>query len=217
MRLLTAVRRRPAPGAVAVTARTVPPVVAAVAALAALPALVTRARGGQDFSGALQMAALLTGAGAGFAADDQAANVLAPSPTTLIARRALRAVGVVFVLLAGATVALLAAATAGGPPVALSGALAVLAGAAGVACALAAGAAGDTALAPGVSSALGAILTMGTLSALAERWHRVPTLARTEFDRRWLALALAGVVVALVRSRDPAGGRLPGLRRPARG
>ena len=216
MRLLTAALRRLAPGAVAVTARTVPPVVAAVALLAALPALITRARGGHDLTGALQVAALLTGAGAGFAADDQAASILAPSPTTLLARRALREVSVVLVLLAGATVALVLAATAGGPPVAVSGALAVLAAAAGIACALAAGAPTDAALAPGLSSALGAVLTLGTISALAERWPWVPTLARTDFDRRWLVLAAVGSIVALVRSRDPAGRRLPGLRREAR-
>ncbi len=190
--------------AVAVTARTVPLAVAALGIMAALPALVTRARGGSDLTLALQAAALFAGAGAGFAADDQAANILAPSPTPLVARRALRAVGVALVLMAGFGSALVLAATAGGPPVALAGPLAVLVAAAGTAAALASAAAGDGPMAPGVSSALGAVLALATLSSVAERWSWIPSLARPEFDRRWLFVAGAGALVALVRSRDPA-------------
>lgn len=198
----------------AVTARTVPPAVVAIAVLAALPAFIARARGGHDMTGGLQFAAVLAGAAAGFAADDQAANVLAPSPTTLLTRRALRAVGVAVVLACGFGSALVLAVTSGGPSVALEGPLAVLAAAVGVAAALAGGGPTEGALAPGVSSALGAVVVLTTTSAMAQRWSWMPTLARMDFDGRWLVVAAAGAALALVRSRDPAGRRLPVVRRP---
>ena len=204
MQLVTVRSPRANREAVAVTARTVPPAVVVLAALAVLPALVTRLRGGHDLTLALQAAAVFAGSGAGFAADDQAANLLASSPTPLLARRAFRAVGVGVVLAAGAGLALVLAGTAGGPPVALAGPFAVLAAAAGTAAALASVDPTDVALAPGVSSALGAVLMLATLSSLAERWSWAPSLARPEFDRRWLVMAGAGLLVALVRSTDPA-------------
>lgn len=170
MQLVTARSPRAIREAVAVTARTVPPAVVVLAALAVLPVLVTRLRGGHDFTLALQAAALFAGSGAGFAADDQAANLLASSPTPLVARRALRAMGVCVVLATSAGLALVLAVTAGGPPVALAGPLAVLAAAAGTAGALASVDPTDVALAPGVSSALGTVLALVTLSSLAERW-----------------------------------------------
>lgn len=204
MQLVTVRSPRANREAVAVTARTIPPVVVVLAALAMLPALVTRLRGGHDFTMALQAAALFAGSGAGFAADDQAANILASSPTPLVARRAFRAMGVCVVLATGAGLALVLAVTAGGPPVVLAGPLAVLAAAAGTAGAVASVDPTDVALAPGVSSALGTVLALVTLSSLAERWSWAPSLARPEFDRRWLVVAGAGLLVALARSTDPA-------------
>jgi len=192
-----------------VTTRTVPPAVAALAVLAALPAVIARLRGGHDFTMSLQAAAVVAGAGSGFAADDQAANVLASSPTPLLVRRVYRAVGVVVLLAAGTGVALVAARTGTARALALAGPVAVLAAAAGTASALASSGPPDGPTAPGVTSAMGAMLGLVTASALAERWTWIPTLASTEFDRRWLLVGAAGALVALVRSRDPA-------RRPPR-
>jgi hypothetical protein len=203
MLTLTACGWRPRLEALAVSARTVPLAVVGLGALAALPAVVTFARGGRDFALALQAAAMLAGAGAGFAADDQAANVLASSPTPLLARRGLRAVGVVLVLAAAAAVALLVARGGSPTPVQIDGPLCVLVAAAGASSAMAWVAAPDGGMAPGVSAAMGTVLLLLTASSLAERWPWVPTLASSSFDRRWVMVGAAGAAVALVRSRDP--------------
>ena len=193
-------------------ARTVPAAAALVAALAVLPALVTRARGGHDFTLALAAAAVVAGSGAGFVADDQAANVLASSPTTLLARRALRAATVTGLLAGAMVTAVLLAASAPGAGPALAGPLTVLAASAGLAVAIAFDSRNDGPLAPGVTSAIGAALSLLTVSVLSTRWSWVPHVAETSLDRRWLAVATAGVLIAVVRSQDPArraGRRLP--------
>ncbi|HEX2700020.1 MAG TPA: hypothetical protein VHM89_07420 [Acidimicrobiales bacterium] len=201
---MSVTRRAPPRDAVVVTSRTVPAAVAVLAAVTAAPAVVTLVRSGQDFTMALQAAAIVAGAGAGFAADDQAANVLASSPTPLLARRALRAAGVVVVLAGGLCIALAAAWSGSARPVALAGPLSVLAAAAGTSLALASAGGPDGPLTAGMSSAMGSVLGLLTVSALAERWTRLPTVASPAFDRRWLAVAAAGMLTALVRSRDPA-------------
>lgn len=207
--MVTVSGRAPGGPAVVVSARTVPLAAAGLAALAVLPALMTHLRGGLDFTLALQAAAVIAGSGAGFAADDEAANVLAPSPTPLLARRAFRAATVLGVLGAAAAAAALLAVSAAGPAPDLAPPLAVLAAAAGVSAAFAFGNRTDGPAAPGVSAAVATAMVLLSGAFLATRWSWVPDVSRPRFDGRWLVVAAAGAAVALVRSRDPAAPPLP--------
>lgn len=182
------------------SARTVPLAAVGLAALAVMPALLTRLRGGHDFTLALQAAAVIAGSGAGFAADDPAANVLAPSPTPLVARRAFRAASVLALLAAAAGAAALLAYPAPplGPP------LLVLVAAAGLSAAFAFGNRTDGPVTVGVSAAVTTGLVLLGGSFFSVRWPWMPDVSRATYDRRWLVVAVAGVFIALVRSRDPA-------------
>ena len=202
--MVTVTGRAPGGPAVAVSARTVPLAAFGLAALAIVPALLTRLRGGHDFTLALQAAAVIAGSGAGFAADDPAANVLAPSPTPLVARRAFRAASLVALLATAAGVAGLLAVSGAGPAPALTPPLAVLAAAAGVSAAFAFGNRTDVPVAIGLSAAVTTGVVLIGAAFFAVRWPWVPNVSQATYDRRWLVVAAAGAAVALVRSRDPA-------------
>lgn len=190
------------------TARAVPVVsIGGVAALAALPTLVTVARGGTRLAGALAVAALLGGAGLGYALDDPASPVLAASPIPLGVRRLRRVV--VAAAIVGTAWALSAAVAVGSGHLAGAGTVrgwgALALAASGVA--LAVGAVGQRALdqrRPGFAGLVAAVLTVLVSSVLAQRYPWLPTVASPRAAGRWAAVAVPAWAIAAWASRDPA-------------
>jgi hypothetical protein len=185
-------------------ARTVPPAVVGVGAVALLPSVVVALVGGSDFTGALLAASVIAGAGAGYAVDDPAARTLAPSPTTLALRRALRTVAVIAILLSAWTGAQLVAAAGGSPAPAVDAAGAELAASAALSLALASLGRPDTPRASGSGAAGGAILAMATISSLAWRWPALPSIEDLSRPERWWWVAVAALAVVAWSWRDPA-------------
>jgi hypothetical protein len=186
-----------------------PPAVAAIALLAATPAIVVAASGRQSFTGALSAAALLAGAGVGYAADDPAAPTLASSPTTLAVRRTLRATVIAVTLGGGWLTALLVAARYGHPAPNLQALAAELCAAASLSAALASRARTDAPVATGFGAAAAALMAMISISSLSYRWPVLPSLGGGAGHARWWWIAAAGAVTAAWSSRDPAGRRPP--------
>jgi hypothetical protein len=179
---------------------------ATVAALAAMPTLVTVARGGRNLDLALVAAALVGGAALAYSVDDDAASVVAPSPTTLGVRRATSIFAATLVV-ATSWAAVLAV---GGTTVTIStqdirnlGVDAVTA--AGVGIAVAAWIARDRGEErTGLAGSATAIVLMLFITVLAMRYPWLPALGRAQNHDRWLWLA--GVAWAGVwwTARDPA-------------
>lgn len=194
-------------------ARTVPLAVVAVAVLAVAPAIVVAASGRHGFAGALSAASVLAGAGVGYAADDEAAPTLAPSPTTLVVRRALRVIVMVIMLVAAWLAALLIAYRyANGAPD-VPALAAELCATAALSAAFACRARTDAPVATGFGAAIAALIAMVTVSSFAYRWSALPALGRRTVHDRWWLVAAAGFIVAAWWSRDPAGRRLTRRRR----
>jgi hypothetical protein len=183
--------------------RTIPRAVLAVAALALVPTVVTRVRGGANFSGALLAASLIAGAGLGYAIDDAAARTFASSPTPLLVRRGVRAALCVVALAAAWIAALLVASTSTGT-VPSPGELAPCAfAAAAIAVAFATRVEPDLAVSPGFVAALATLLSMVVVDALALRVDALPSLQGNDRAAWWWIGAVA-VLSALRGSRDPA-------------
>lgn len=186
-------------------ARTVPRSLLVVALAAVVPAVLVAVAGGHDFDGALLAASVIAGAGAGYALDDDAAVTLAPSPTSLARRRALRAVPVAAVLGLAWVSALALAALAGAPsrpPVAVLAA--ELAASAGVAGALASAGRTDGPVSPGAGAAAGALLLMVGIAGMAMRVAWLPSFGGGADHGRWWWVAAAGAAATAWSSRDPA-------------
>jgi hypothetical protein len=177
-----------------------------MSAMAAVPAVITALRGGTNFSGALVAAAVIGGAGFAHAVDDDAAVVLASSPTSLFRRRAVRIVVAFVALAAGWELALAATGAANAlegirmPDLAVE---ALTAAGVGVAAATAAKRNGY----PGRSGVAGvatALLTMLTITAMAQQYRWLPQLSVAAHHERWLWVAATAWGMAVWASRDPA-------------
>lgn len=195
---------RATPAAALAVARTVPPAVVGVGAVALLPSVVVTLVGGSDFTGALLAASVIAGAGAGYAVEDPAAPILAPSPTTLAVRRVLRAVAVIAILLSAWTGAQLVTAAGGGRAPAVGALGAELAASAALSVVFASQGRPDSPVASGSSAAGGAILAMVTISSLARRWPALPSIEDLSRPERWWWVAAAALAVVAWLWRDPA-------------
>ena len=182
------------------------PSLAAVVALAALPTFVTVARGGRDLRIALVAAALVGGAAIAYGVDDDAASVVAPSPTTLAWRRATS----IFAATLVAATSWAAVLAVGGTTVSISaqelrglGVEAVTA--AGVGIAVAAWIGRDRGQErTGLAGAATAIVLMLFITVLAMRYPWLPALGRAQNHDRWLWLAGIGWAGVWWTARDPA-------------
>lgn len=170
------------------------------------PTVVALARSRPVTFGALSVLALALGAALGWAAEDPAAEVLAPMPVSTPVRTVLRIVGVSTVT-APVAIGDLLLASAGqrslpedwldlAPLLGASAALALAGG-------LVAARRGERIVGPiGVATGLGGILVV---AALAYRWPDVlPSLAPGPHHDRWWAIAAVAAVVAVHAGRDPA-------------
>lgn len=180
--------------------------IAALAALAALPTVVTVAQGGRDLELALVAAALVGGAAIAFGVDDDAAAVLAPSPTTLVWRRATSILAATLIVATGWAAVLVV----GGATVAIStqelrslGVEAVTAAGVGIAAAAWISRDRDQER-TGLAGAATAIVSMLFITVLAMRYPWLPALGRAQNHDRWLWVA--GIAWAGVwwTARDPA-------------
>lgn len=174
----------------------------------------------------LRLAAIGLGAGAAFALDDRAADTLAPSPTTLLARRGLRlalVVAAAALLWAALTAAAGLAAPAGGGSLPAAGP--TLEAAALLAFTLAAAVVAGRWAPHGLGGiAGGPALTLAVLGAYFAqmRWPRHLTVfafgpgdpAWAAAHRRWALVLAVALAVLAVESLDPARSRLR-LRAPA--
>jgi hypothetical protein len=176
--------------------------IVAMSALAATPAVVTAARGGHDFGAAVIAAGLFAGAGVGYALDDDAATLLAASPTSLARRRAVRVGLAAAVLAIGWAVAFTVRAV-GDETVGQStvGLLIEAATAASFALAIAASGLVER---PGFASSITSLAGVLTVTALSFRYRWLPELGPSAHHNRWLWLGGAALAVAAWSSRDPA-------------
>lgn len=177
------------------------------AVAAGLGAVVVAARHAHDAAAPLQLTSMLFATAAGFALDDEAADVLGPSPTSLLRRR-LQRVAVLGVPTVGAwAVLVIVQGTAGkDESIAL---VTLFAGLLGVALAIA----GITARRTGgrhAGTAVGAGLFTAVVvsSMLPPRWRPMPLGDIPGGWRsiyvRWTLCAVVGAAVFLWSSRDPA-------------
>lgn len=189
---------------VLVVARTVPPAVLAVGGLVLVPPVVLAVVGARDFSGALVAVSLVAGAGAAYAIDDPAAVTLEPSPTTLAARRLLRAILIAVLLLAAWLGALLIAATFGDRPASLGDRATELVATAALSAAIASRAKTDAPVTSGHGAAAGAFLAMLVIGSLSQRWAVLPMIGGGLHHDRWWSVTGAGLCAAAWSSRDRA-------------
>jgi hypothetical protein len=180
-----------------------------ISALVAAPTVMTVARAGDDLGWALIAAAVVGGAGLAYAVDDDAADLLAASPTTLAARRAARIVATALVVAVGWFVVLVVGWTAGVLRGARIGDLAIEAiAAAGIAVAVASGLRRDLgAERVGMLGAATAVVAMLFVTILATRYAWMPALGTTRNHDLWLWLACAAWLGVWWTVKDPAGRR----------
>lgn len=172
------------------------------AVLAASPVVVAELLGDRDLHGALIASTVLAAASLAYAVEDDAAVVLASSPSTLARRRSTQ-LGVALAIVAvGWAVAAVLAADDG--PV-LTRQLGVIASAAsGLALAVASTAARrDHALAA-FAGAVGAVTILLVVSAGAVWYPWLPSLEDPSAWWRWIAIAGLAWAVAAWETRDPA-------------
>ena len=173
-------------------------------ALAAVPSVVGVTRGDAVVSAPLIMAGLLLGATLAWAAEDQAAELLASLPVASPVRTSLRVGLVALVSIMGAALIALVVAIGPGLPPDVGNRLAETAAAGGAALAvgLVASRRGERGSGPvGVTAG---VLTVGVIAALAVRWPTLlPALAAGPTHDRWWILALAGIAIAAHAGRDP--------------
>lgn len=196
------------------------PLLGATAASVGLLCVLLYPNGGSTATSlaSLRLAAVLLSAGAAFALDDPAASTLAASPTSLLARQALR-LGVLLATLAALWTALVVVASvlAGVAPSALPVGAATLEAFAMLAFALAVTAAASRTAdgRGGVAGSSALLLVM--LAALIGQQQWPAYLTMFPFDpsdpawasarARWVALLVGAVVVLAAASSDP--GRRP--------
>lgn len=180
------------------------PTIAGLLAMALAPTAITLSRGGDDLSGALVAAAVISATSVAFTVDDPAGETLSASPTSLARRRALRLSAIVLAL--GLTWAALVAVTATlGPIVSddLLGRAAEAAAVSGVAVATAGLAHRRGIESPSLIGGVAGGLSSLLITSLALRLHELPALMSTEHHGRWWLVALAGWVVGAWTWRDP--------------
>lgn len=193
------------------------PLLGATAASVGLLCVLLYPNGGSTATSlaSLRLAALLLSAGAAFALDDPAASTLAPSPTSPLARQALR-LGVLLATLAALWTALVVVASvlAGVAPSALPVGAVTLEASAMLAFALAVTAAAHRTTDGRGGVAGSSALLLAMLAALIgqQRWPRHLTLF--PFDAsdpawalahvRWAGVLVVAVVVLAAASSDPA-------------
>lgn len=183
-----------------------------IGVVAVVPTVLTVAREGDDLAMALTIAAVVGGAGFAYAVDDDAAQVLAASPSPPSIRRATRVVAAAL-LIGGSWAAVLGMGWSTGLSTARP--LADLAleavTAAGVGIAVAAWLRPDHAPErTGLAGAASAVVLMLLITSLALRYPWLPSLGQPQNHDRWwwvAAVAWAGVWWTV---RDPA------ARRPGR-
>ncbi len=179
---------------------------AAVAGLALAPSLFVLARGGRDYESPLLVAAMVLGAWAAFAVEDEAEETLSGSPTGLARRRLLRLTALAgATLLFGAALLAVVALEGHGPTAAEAGRRALELAAVGGLSAAAAGVAhrmGWPAAAHG-GAIVGAI-TVLLISALSTRLHQLPSLSGSVQHERWWWAVAAGWGLTAWTWRDPA-------------
>ena len=187
------------------TLRATPLVPAAACCLLGCALLLVMARPDRIL-GLVLVAILLTSVGAGFALDDEATATLEASPTTLLARRALRVAGLLAVLGVGTVLQVAAAARV--VPVhagALSGW--VLEDAAFVAVTLAVSAIAQRLLpekAGGLAAAPTGLLLLATVATLAEFRPWLSPVPGAPHSERWAWVMAGGIAALVALSRDPA-------------
>lgn len=203
--MLTQRRARAALAAVGPTARVAYLGSAAfTVGVAAVPALVAVLRPDHSMSAPLLLVCLVGGAALGWAADDPAANVLAPLPVSQATRTLLRVLAVAVVAAAGVGLAIVVIVAGPGLPPDRSArvAEAAAAGAVAVAVGLAASRRGDRGIGPaGVTAGL---LATGLVAALAVRWPAwLPTFGPGPTHARWWIVTALAAAVAIRAGRDP--------------
>ncbi len=173
--------------------------------LAVLPPGFVVLSGGPDFFGAVVASSLIGAAAVALAVEDPAGETLSASPTSLGRRRVLRLVTLAGTLAAtwGVVLTMVALARPATSTV-LTQRSAEAAATAGVALAAAGLAHRRAATGAGTVGAVAGPLALLTISAFAQRFRELPTLAAPEQHGRWWLLALAGWTVALWTWRDPA-------------
>ena len=172
-------------------------------ALAALPSVVAVARDA-NVSAPLIMAGLLAGATLGWAAEDQATDLMASLPVSSPVRTTLRVGLVALVSIIGAALIALVVAIGPGLPTDLGDRLAETAATAAAALGVGLVAARRGERGTGPVGVTAGILAVGLVTALAVRWPTIlPALATGPTHDRWWILALAGIAVAAYAGRDP--------------
>ena len=201
--------------ALAPTGRALPrlPMATVVAATAAPPAVAWIKDG--TMAVPLALATVVAASALAYAAEDDAGDTLACSPTPLVRRRAVRLAAVGAWAAVGWLVAVAFAATDPGVALATARLGAVALACAGVAAAAASACAGRSGLGarrPGYAGVMVAAGGALASSAASVRYPWLPTLADEHALRPWLEAAAGGWAAALWLSRDPAR-RLAGPRR----
>jgi len=174
-----------------------------VAVFCVVPTAWTLLRHGHDLRYAWVAAVVVGGAGLAFAVDDDAAVLLAASPSPLFIRRAARVfAAAVPVVAAWLVIIELSAATnrLDGAPVGLLGVEALTA--AGVALAVAGTGRRAGNVGTGVSGFFAGILTMAFVSAMSVQYPWLPRVGEAAHHERWLWIAAAAWAAALWSARD---------------
>ena len=176
----------------------------AAAALSIVAYQAVRTHGDGDVSFAVTFATIVAAAGLGWAVEDDAAVILASSPTTLFVRRCHRVAVAAAVLVAGWAGVELLAVLAGSSAMSVHNA-ALAAVTAGTALAVAAAAERHGTVTAGLAGFGCSIIGILFSTALASRFDRFPSLLDHDDDAVWLILAIAAWLAAAWFSRDPAG------------
>lgn len=173
-------------------------------ALAMAPAIVTVARGGTDVSTALIVASLVAGAVLGWAAEDPAADLLAPMPVSSPMRAALRMAWVAAVAAIGVAAGGLIVALGPGLPVDRGDRLPEAMAAAALSLAIGFVLARRGERGAGAAAVTAGVLGTAFVAALAFRWPTVlPSFMAGPLHDRWWIIAASAAVVAARASRDP--------------
>lgn len=193
-------------------ARTVPWAMAGgILGLAWAPLAITMLRGGEELVAAYVFAAVVGTGVVALAVDDDAAEVAAALPVPLARRRGVRFVELLAAFVVVAAVAFVAGGARDAAVLATADDRAAEAAAvAALAVAWASLLADRGRTSAGAIGAGAASLSVGLVSALAERLAWLPAISRDQHHGWWWSVAAVGVAAAAWQWRDPA------ARRPVR-